>query len=218
MAMTRQAIRPMSPQMKTRVMIAVKAEAAVAVDVAVADEVATRIETRMAVRHPLPRLRLRQAANYATSAVEAVSKVVSKAVIKVVSKAVIEVATKIAIRAVIRAANKTAVVSAVVSAARIATATVATHHRRPQLPPQPHPPLPPLLLETSRAHRTRSPFHRSRARSTAAACANSRRVSARRAAVTSEFNRSVASRNPRIAHASATLHPRRNWLHRHERP
>jgi hypothetical protein len=139
-----------------------------------------------------------------------------------VSKAVIEVATKIAIRAVIRAANKTAaataVVSAVVSAARIATATAAIRHRHPKPPLQPHPPLPPLLLETSRAHRTRSPFHRSRARSTAAACANSRRVSARRAAVTSEFNRSVASRNPRIAHASATLHPRRNWLHRHERP
>ena len=241
---TRQAIRPTSPQRATRVMIAMKAEAAVAVDVAAADEVATRIETSMAVRHLLPVLRPQWVANNATVAVPIVSKVPIKVVIKAAIEAAIEVATKIAtkiatkvaikivaaiamlvemmlVEAVAAIAGGTAVVSAATTATKVAattaTATAAIRHRHPKPPLQPHPPLQPLLQVTSRDHQTRSPFHRSRARSTAAACANSRRASVRRAAVTSEFKRSATSTPPRIAHASATLHPRRDWLHRHKR-
>jgi hypothetical protein len=229
-------------------MIAMKAEAAVAVDVAAADEVATRIETRMAARHLLPVLRPQRVANNATIAVpigiKAAIEVVIKAAIEVVIKAAIEaaievatkIATKVAIKivaaiamlvemmlveAVAAIAGGTAVVSAATTATKVAattaTATATIRHRHPKPPLQPHPPLQPLLQVMSRDHQTRSPFHRSRARSTAAACANSRRASVRRAAVTSEFKRSATSTPPRIAHASATLHPRRDWLHRHKR-
>jgi hypothetical protein len=222
---TRQAIRPTSPQRATRVMIAMKAEAAVAVDVAAADEVATRIETRMAVRHLLPVRRPQRVANNATIAVPIGIKAAIEVVIKAAIEAAIEVATKIATKVAIKTvaaiAGGTAVVSAATTATKVAattaTATATIRHRHPKPPLQPHPPLQPLLQVTSRDHQTRSPFHRSRARSTAAACANSRRASVRRAAVTSEFKRSATSTPPRIAHASATLHPRRDWLHRHKR-
>lgn len=222
---TRQAIRPTSPQRATRVMIAMKAEAAVAVDVAAADEVATRIETRMAARHLLPVLRPQWVANNATIAVPIGIKAAIEVVIKAAIEAAIEVATKIATKVAIKTvaaiAGGTAVVSAATTATKVAattaTATATIRHRHPKPPLQPHPPLQPLLQVTSRDHQTRSPFHRSRARSTAAACANSRRASVRRAAVTSEFKRSATSTPPRIAHASATLHPRRDWLHRHKR-
>lgn len=206
-------------------MIAMKAEAAVAVDVAAADEVATRIETRMAVRHLLPVLRPQWVANNATIAVPIGIKAAIEVVIKAAIEAAIEVATKIATKVAIKIvaaiAGGTAVVSAATTATKVAattaTATATIRHRHPKPPLQPHPPLQPLLQVTSRDHQTRSPFHRSRARSTAAACANSRRASVRRAAVTSEFKRSATSTPPRIAHASATLHPRRDWLHRHKR-
>jgi len=222
---TRQAIRLTSPQRATRVMIAMKAEAAVAVDVAAADEVATRIETRMAVRHLLPVRRPQRVANNATIAVPIGIKAAIEVVIKAAIEAAIEVATKIATKVAIKTvaaiAGGTAVVSAATTATKVAattaTATATIRHRHPKPPLQPHPPLQPLLQVTSRDHQTRSPFHRSRARSTAAACANSRRASVRRAAVTSEFKRSATSTPPRIAHASATLHPRRDWLHRHKR-
>jgi hypothetical protein len=226
---TRQAIRPTSPQRATRVMIAMKAEAAVAVDVAAADEVATRIETRMAVRHLLPVLRPQWVANNATiavpigikAAIEVVIKAAIEAAIEVATKIATKIATKVAIKIVAAIAGGTAVVSAATTATKVAattaTATATIRHRHPKPPLQPQPPLQPLLQVTSRDHQTRSPFHRSRARSTAAACANSRRASVRRAAVTSEFKRSATSTPPRIAHASATLHPRRDWLHRHKR-
>jgi hypothetical protein len=179
-------------------------------------------------------------ANNATIAVPIGIKAAIEVVIKAAIEAAIEVATKIAtkvaiktvaaiamlvemmlVEAVAAIAGGTAVVSAATTATKVAattaTATATIRHRHPKPPLQPHPPLQPLLQVMSRDHQTRSPFHRSRARSTAAACANSRRASVRRAAVTSEFKRSATSTPPRIAHASATLHPRRDWLHRHKR-